>query len=311
MIDKTIQKRRVKSDKISQEINKIIFKYMDNISNKPSHSKIHALFIGAHPDDADIEFGGTAIKYLNSGHKVTYLSMTNGDAGHQSMSGKPLAVRRRKESKAVEAFLGIDYLVLDNHDAELQATIKNRNKLIQIIRKLKPDFIITHRPNDYHTDHRNTSLLVQDMAYLITVPNVVPSEPRMDFNPVIVYHQDNFSKPNAFTPNVIIDITDVIDKKMESLALHESQVFEWLPFIENYLNDVPGSKDKKTRIEWLKKHWGNPGEVNKNLPQLKKLLSENDFKKVKYIEAFEACEYGGELTLEKAKKLFPFGVYNL
>ena len=284
---------------------------MGTIPNKPSQNRIHALFIGAHPDDADIEFGGTAIRYLDLGHKVTYLAMTNGDAGHQSMSGKPLAIRRRKESKAVEAFLGIKYLVLDNHDAELQATIQNRNNLIQIIRELRPDLIITHRPNDYHTDHRNTSLLVQDMAYLIAVPNVVPSVPRIDFNPVIVYHQDNFSKPNIFSPNIVVDITNVIDKKMESLALHESQVFEWLPFIENYLNDVPESNDKRIRIEWLKKYWGNPGNVNKNLSQLEKLLSENEYKSIKYIEAFEACEYGGELTREKAQELFPFGIYNL
>lgn len=284
---------------------------MGVIPNKSTKNKFQILFIGAHPDDADIEFGGTAIKYLDLGHQVTYLAMTNGDAGHQTLEGKELALRRRKESKAVEAFLGIKYLVLDNHDAQLQATIENRNDVIKIIREVKPDLIITHRPNDYHTDHRNTSLIVQDAAYLIAVPNVVPTVPRIDYNPVIVYHQDNFNKPYSFTPNIYVDITDDIDKKMEALSLHESQVLEWLPFIEGYLSDIPKSTNKKTRIEWLKKHWGNPGNVNKNLSLLEKLLAKSEFSKIKYIEAFEACEYGGELTLEKAKELFPFGVYNL
>lgn len=283
---------------------------MGVIPNKPTTKKISVLFIGAHPDDADIEFGGTAIKYLSLGHKVTYLAMTNGDAGHQDMGGKALAERRRKESRTVEDFLGVEYLVLDNHDAELQATIQNRNNLIRIIREKRPNVIVTHRPNDYHTDHRNTSLLVQDAAYLIAVPNVVSSTPRLDFNPVIVYHQDNFNKPYPFSPNIIVDITDVIDKKMEALSLHESQVFEWLPFIENYLDDVPTLNDKKTKIGWLKKHWGNPGNVNKFLPLLKSLVPESKFKAIKYIEAFEACEYGGELSNENAKELFPFGIPN-
>lgn len=283
---------------------------MGVIPNKPLENKIHALFVGAHPDDADIEFGGTAIKYLNLGHKVTYLAMTNGDAGHQELGGDELAKRRRKESKAVEEFLGIEYLVLDNHDAELQATIQNRNTLIKIIREKRPNIIITHRPNDYHTDHRNTSLLVQDAAYLIAVPNVVPTTPRLDYNPVIVYHQDNFNKPYTFSPNVLVDITDVIDKKMDALSFHESQVFEWLPFIESYLEEVPKSKDENVRIEWLKKHWGNPSNVNKYLTLLKTLVSEKEFPQIQYIEAFEACEYGGVLTAENAKQLFPFGIFN-
>jgi LmbE family N-acetylglucosaminyl deacetylase len=283
---------------------------MGVIPNKPLENKLRILFVGAHPDDADIEFGGTAIKYLNLGHTVTYLALTNGDAGHQELGGKPLAERRRKESQAVEQFLGIEYIVLDNHDAELQATIQNRNTLIQIIREKRPNVIITNRPQDYHTDHRNASVLVQDAAYLIAVQNVVPSIPRLDYNPVIVYHQDNFNKPYPFTPNIFVDITDVIDKKMEALSFHESQVYEWLPFIEKYLEDVPKTKDKNIRLRWLKKHWGNPGNVNKFLPLLKTLVPEEKFNSIHYIEVFEACEYGGQLTAENAKELFPFGIFH-
>lgn len=283
---------------------------MSSTSHSSTEKKIHALFVAAHPDDADIQFGGTAIKYLDLGNKVTYLAMTNGDAGHQEMGGAPLAERRRKEGDAVAQFLGLDYMILENHDAQLQATIQNRDKLIQIIREIKPDIIITHRPNDYHTDHRNTSLLVQDSAYLTSVPNVVPSVPRLEFSPVIVYHQDDFKKPCPFSPNVFVDITDVIDRKMEALSLHESQVFEWLPFVEGYLDDVPKSHDKQARIEWLKKRWSDSRHVSQYLPILKQLVSEDEFKKIKYIEAFEASEYGGELTQEKARELFPFGIYN-
>jgi len=281
---------------------------MSIIPNKEVNSKLSILFIGAHPDDADIQFGGTAIKYLQLGHAVTYLTLTNGDAGHQLEGGGALAQRRRKESQNVANFLGINYLVLDNHDGELQATIENRKKVIQVIREVKANLIITHRPNDYHADHRNTSLLVQDAAYLVCVPNVVPFVPRLEFNPVIVYHQDDFKKPTAFTPEIFVDITDVIDKKMEALALHESQIFEWIPFIQGYLTDVP--KEKSERLSWLKQLWGNQSNVKQFLAQLKEKVPPDKFDAIQHIESFERCEYGGRLTDENVKTLFPFGIVN-
>jgi LmbE family N-acetylglucosaminyl deacetylase len=279
---------------------------MGTTPNQKSDGKLSILFIGAHPDDADIQFGGTAIRYLQLGHTVNYLTLTNGDAGHQTEGGGVLARRRYKETQAVARFLGIQYIVLDNHDAELQATIENRKKVIQVIREVKADLIVTHRPNDYHADHRNTSLLVQDAAYLVCVPNVLPLTPRLEVNPVIVYHQDHFRKPSPFTPEIIVDITGVIDRKMEALALHESQVFEWIPFVEGYLQDVP--KEKGERLRWLTSIWAHPAH-NQWLTDLKKKRPET-FNKVEHIEAFERCEYGGPLTRENVKKLISFGIVN-
>lgn len=281
---------------------------MGVIPNKEKTEKLSVLFIGAHPDDADIQFGGTAIKYLQSGHIVNYLSLTNGDAGHHIEGGGALAQRRYKESQAVARFLGIQYFVLDNHDAELQATVENRKKVIQVIREVKANLIITHRPNDYHADHRNTSLLVQDAAYLICVPNVVPFTPRLAVNPVIVYHQDHFKKPYPFTPEIFVDITDTFDQKMEALSLHESQVYEWLPFIESYKEAIP--KQTGERLEWLKTKWENPANINRYIPELKAKVSSDIFNKIQHIEAFERCEYGGRLTHENVKTLFPFGIVN-
>lgn len=281
---------------------------MGVIPNKDDQGKLSVLFIGAHPDDADIQFGGTAIKYLQLGHTVNYLSMTNGDAGHHVQGGGALAQRRRNESQAVAEFLGINYFVLDNHDGELQATVENRRKVIQIIREVKANLVITHRPNDYHADHRQTSLLVQDAAYLICVPNVVPFTPRLESNPVIVYHQDRFKKPYPFVPEVIVDVSDVNDKKMEALAFHESQVYEWLPFIEGYLQDVPEQADE--RLTWLSAKWSSFFKVNELLADVSLKFSSEDLKGIQYIEAFERCEYGGKLTHDNVNKLFPFGIVN-
>lgn len=269
-----------------------------------STNKLHFMFIGAHPDDADIESGGTAIKYLNAGHQVTFVSMTNGDCGHQTESGVALAHRRREESQAVADFLGIEYIVFENHDAELQPTIENRNELIKLVREKKPNIIVTHRSNDYHTDHRNTSILVQDMAYLLAVPNVCPLIPRLTYTPIILFHQDIYSKPYPFEPEILVDISDVFEKKIQSLSLHESQVYEWLPFIENYLDEVP--LDKNNRLNWLKTKWDNPGNVLRFLDKMNSLGQRN----CKYLEAFEISEYGGRLTQENFKSLIPFGVWN-
>ncbi|MBI1280610.1 MAG: PIG-L family deacetylase [Anaerolineaceae bacterium] len=281
---------------------------MGVIPNKENGNKLSVLFIGAHPDDADIQFGGTAIKYLQLGHTVNYLSMTNGDAGHQTQGGGALAQRRRGESQSVAEFLGINYFVLDNHDGELQPTVENRRKVIQIIREVKANLVITHRPNDYHADHRNTSLIVQDAAYLICVPNIVPFTPRLESNPVIVYHQDRFKKPYPFVPEVVVDITEVIDRKMQALAFHESQVFEWLPFIEGYLDEVPKQADE--RLAWLKAKWSNPVNMDEFLPELKPKFPLEVWNNIHYIEAFERCEYGGKLTHENVNTLFPFGTVN-
>ncbi len=281
---------------------------MSAITDQKSKEKLSVLFIGAHPDDADIQFGGTAIRYLELGHSVSYLSLTNGDAGHHIEGGGALAKRRRNESQKVGKYLGLNYIVLDNHDAELQATIENRKKVIQVIREVKANLIVTHRPNDYHADHRNASLLVQDAAYLVRVPNVAPFVPRLEVDPVIVYHQDRFTKPAPFTPDIFVDITAAINKKIEALSFHESQVFEWIPFVEGYLQDVP--KKKPERLAWLKKLWRNPQNVNQFLPLLKEKVTAEAFQKIQHIEAFERCEYGGKLTHDNVKTLFPFGIVN-
>ena len=281
---------------------------MGVVQEQGKQGPLSVLFIGAHPDDADIQFGGTAIRYLQLGHTVNYLSVTNGDAGHQSQGGGALAQRRRKESQAGAAFLGINYFVLDNHDGELQATIENRRKVIQVIREVKADLIVTHRPNDYHPDHRNTSLLVQDAAYLICVPNIVPFTPRLEWNPVIVYHQDYFQKPAPFTPEVIVDVTGVIDRKIEALSFHESQLYEWLPFIEGDTAEVP--EGRAERLAWLKEKWGMRVEMGALLTAMKTPLPADEAAKMQYVETFERCEYGGRLTHENVKTLFPFGIVN-
>ena len=268
--------------------------------------QIRVLVFGAHPDDCDIKAGGVAALYVQQGHHVKFVSVTNGDAGHHEMGGGTLAQRRNAEAQAAAKIIGIDYEILDNHDGELMPTLENRYQIIRTIREFCPDLIMTHRPNDYHPDHRYTSVLVQDAAYMVTVPNICALTPHLDKNPFIVYLSDGFTKPYRFTPNVVVGIDTVVEQKIDMLHCHTSQFYEWLPYNSGTLNAVPDSDE--TRREWLAgrlRHRFN-ATAEKYRDLLVQLYGEKVGANIQYAEAFESCEYGSVLTAENLPNLFPF-----
>lgn len=268
--------------------------------------RLRILVFGAHPDDCDIKAGGVAAKYVRQGHYVRFVSMTNGDAGHHEIGGVELARRRRAEAEAAGRVIGVDYQVLDNHDGELMPTLENRRQVIRIIREVQPDLIMAPRPNDYHPDHRYTSQLVQDAAYMVTVPNVVALTEHLPRNPVIVYVSDHFQKPYPFTPDVAVGIDDVIELKLDMLHCHTSQMYEWLPFNAGVLHEVP--QDERARRAWLAERRlpGFRAIADRYRDLLIKLYGEERGRRIQYAEAFEACEYGAPLTPDKIPVLFPF-----
>lgn len=263
---------------------------------------LRILFIGAHPDDCDIKGGGTAALFVQMGHEVKFLSVTNGDAGHQSQGGGMLAKRRIAETREVAKRLGVAYDVLDNHDGELLPTLEIRLQIIRKIREWKADVVIAPRTNDYHPDHRYTGVLVQDAAFMVGVPNVAPDVEPLRKNPVFLYFQDNFKKPNPFQADIAVDITPVIEKKLAGLDAHQSQFYEWLPWIGNYEADVP--KDPSKHLEYLlKKRVAKPNaDVQKSLI---KWYGEAKAASVRYAEAFEICEYGSQPSEAEIRTLFP------
>src|ERR1700730_179453 len=175
--------------------------------------QIRVIAFGAHPDDCDLGAAGTAAKFARMGHQVKFVAITNGDAGHQTMGGGELAKRRRAEAMESARRIGITYEVLDNHDGELLPTLEVRKQVIRRIREWNADIVIAPRPNDYHPDHRYTGVLVQDAAYMVVVPNVTPDVPPLRKNPVFMYFQDGFQRPNPFRPDIAISIDDVADVK--------------------------------------------------------------------------------------------------
>ncbi|GAB4111901.1 MAG: PIG-L family deacetylase [Roseiflexaceae bacterium] len=268
--------------------------------------RLRVLVIGAHPDDCDITAAGTAARYAQLGHEVTFVSVTNGDAGHHAMGGGVLARRRLAESQAAAAVIGITYRILDNHDGQLLPTLERRQEMIELIRAVRPHLIMSPRPNDYHPDHRYTAQLIQDAAYMVTVPNVAAFSPHLALNPVIVYVSDTFQKPYPFSPDVIVPIDTVVDQKIAMLHAHESQFYEWLPYNGGYLDQVPTGDGE--RRAWLRERF--EGHLRRDAERYRDLLVRHYGPEraatIRYAEAFEGCEYGGRLTAENIPVLFPF-----
>ena len=200
---------------------------------------LRILVIGAHPDDADLKAGGTAAKWCALGHNVRLVSLTNGQAGHQTMFGPKLASRRRAEAKSAGAAIGATYEVFEQPDGELDDRLELRHRVISLIRTFRPDLVITHRSTDYHPDHRFAGLLVQDASYLLTVPAICPEVPHLASCPVILLFSDAFTKPCPFQPHVVVDIDDEFDRVVAMLHCHQSQFYEWLPYNAGYLDQVP------------------------------------------------------------------------
>jgi len=264
--------------------------------------KVRVIAFGAHPDDCDIRAAGTAAKFAKLGYAVKFVSVTNGDAGHQSIGGGPLALRRRAEAEESARRLGVTYEVLDNHDGELLPTLDVRRQIIREIRAWRADVVLAPRPNDYHPDHRYTGVLVQDAAYMVVVPNICPETPALRKNPAFFYYQDNFQKPAPFRPDVAIDIDDVLEQKMDSLDAHVSQVYEWLPWVDGKLSEVP--KDPAERKRWLVQNYAPPPSAAVR-QALEKWYGQERGAKVQHAEAFELCEYGAQPKDEELRRLFP------
>lgn len=292
---------------------------------KVMKKSLKILMIGAHPDDSDFRCGGTAVKYIQRGNQVRSLSVCDGSGGHQTMPPEKIRARRRKETDDIAAISGIEYDIWDIPDCEVMATLENRRRMVRYIREFQPDIIFTHRTNDYHADHRNVALLVQDASYLLIVPNFCPEVPALHKTPVIMYFYDSFQEP-SFRPDIVIPIDDVIDKKYEMIHCYTSQVYEWLPFTKGVLDQVP--EDEEERRQWLREPCvprdrllteadlnifkpSNNSEYREAIPAVKfrdKIVEQYGEKArmTLFAEAFQISEYGMAVTDENKKQLFPF-----
>lgn len=255
------------------------------------------LVIGAHPDDAEVKAAGTAALWVRAGVKVTFVSVTDGSAGHHEMNPAKLAERRRKEATAAAEVLGVQSEILGYPDGRLETTLAARLDVVRLIRRHEPDLVLTHRPNDYHPDHRYTSQLVQDAAYVVTVPNIAAETPYLKSNPVFGYLSDTFTKPAPFSADVVVVIDEVVDRVLAALDCHVSQFYEWLPFNMGILKTVPADPVERKQLleQWYRNAYARRASEFANSAAGGQI-----------VEAFEISEYGSPLTEAMRDKLFPF-----
>lgn len=272
--------------------------------NTSDDTPLRVIAIFAHPDDAESKMGATAAMMAEMGHEVKFLSLTNGDAGHHEKGGGALARIRRAEAEESARRLGIhEYEVFDNHDAELLPELHIRMDVIRAIRDWNADVVLGLRPNDYHPDHRNAGKLVIDASYMVIVPNVASDTPPVRNNPVFFYMQDRFSKPNPFSHDVVVGIDSHIETKLAGLDAHPSQMYEWLPWTSQSLDEVPEDPDE--RLDWLRQRWINREMSAEQRAGLEKWYGAEDASQFRYAESFEIAEYGRYPSEDELRMIFP------
>ena len=238
---------------------------------------------------------------------MKFVAVTNGDIGHWRESGRALAIRRKGEVEKAAKILGITVEVLDIHDGELLPTLENRRKITRLIRGWQADLVLSHRPNDYHPDHRYTGVLVQDAAYMVTVPRFCPETPVLKENPVFMYYPDHFQKPNPFRPDVVVDIDSVLEKKIDALSVMESQFYEG--GANGSADLMPADPEKrKARQQQVRDGLAkrNASLAEQFRAKLIDWAGKDRGEKMKHAEAFELCEYGRQPDQTELKRLFPF-----
>jgi LmbE family N-acetylglucosaminyl deacetylase len=280
---------------------------IEGVTMPPDDGKLRIICFGAHPDDCEIQASGVGAMWAAKGHHVLFVSVSNGDIGHWREAGGPLALRRKKEVDQAHQMLGIQGVVLDIHDGEVMPTVENRRTLTRLIRDWRADIVMGPRPNDYHPDHRYTGVLMQDAAYMVTVPFFCPDVPPMKKNPVFLYYPDGFRKPNPFQPDILVAVDSVMSKKLDALGIMESQFYEGGANGSTAL--VPSDpEEQKVRHQKVRDGFSNrqKGLTEKFRAKLTDWYPSEKAAAINYVEAFEVCEYGTQPDKKELKRLFPF-----
>jgi N-acetylglucosamine malate deacetylase 1 len=268
---------------------------------------LRIIAFGAHPDDCEIQASGSAALWIAKGHKVKFVSVSNGDIGHWRDAGAPLAKRRTAEVQDSAKVIGNEVQVLDIHDGEIMPTLENRRTIVRLIREWQADIVLCPRPNDYHPDHRYTSMLVQDAAYMVTVPFFCPDVPPLKANPVFAYFPDRFQKPTPFAPDVAVALDAVIEKKLDAIMRIESQFPEG--GANGGPNTLPSDPDRAAKHRAnVRQSFANRsrGIADRFRQKLIEFYGPEKGAKVQYAEAYEICEYGRQPSKAELKRLFPF-----
>jgi LmbE family N-acetylglucosaminyl deacetylase len=271
----------------------------------PPNRTLRIIAFGAHPDDAELKFAGTAALFAAAGAKVKLVALTNGDVGHFSQAGGPLAQRRKAEVEACHAKLGVETEVLDIHDGELMADLETRKKVANLIRDWQADIVLSHRPWDYHPDHRAVGKLAEDAAVVVAAPYFAPYTKPTPRNPIFLFYSDAFKKPYPFDPILAVGFDEAAQKKWDCISALPSQFGDADSWQARYGRNVPTDEAgrKAFLLDIVKQRNADVANQYRNL--LVQLYGEQKGRGIKYAEAFELNQYGSQATADELKKMFP------
>jgi LmbE family N-acetylglucosaminyl deacetylase len=271
----------------------------------PASRPLRIIAFGAHPDDAELKFAGTAALFAAAGAKVKLVALTNGDVGHFSQAGGPLAQRRKAEVEACHAKLGVETEVLDIHDGELMPDLETRKKVANLIRDWQADIVLSHRPWDYHPDHRAVGKLAEDAAVVVAAPYFAPYTKPTPRNPIFLFYSDAFKKPYPFDPILAVGFDDAAQKKWDCISALPSQFGDADSWQARYGRNVPADDAgrKAFLLDIVKQR--NADVANQYRTLLVQLYGEQKGRSIKYAEAFELNQYGSAATADELKKMFP------
>jgi LmbE family N-acetylglucosaminyl deacetylase len=181
--------------------------------------------ITAHPDDVELLCAGTMIKYIQKGHKVTFIIATNGEVGSPNLSNKEIAEIRYEEALEGAKIVGADLIWLGYPDEFLFNTKETRITFLNALRKSEAEVVFTHYVDYYNCDHNAVSIITNEVGILQNVNNIPTEYPPTAINPYL-YFMDTLCC-SGFDPEEFVDITDVFEIKKKALMAHKSQ-YEWL-----------------------------------------------------------------------------------
>jgi len=241
------------------------------------------LVVQAHPDDTEAWCSGTLKLLKDKGYKIVIASMTAGGLGGIDTDEQETMKIRKKEATEAAAVLGAEYYCFEQRDGYVFDSLEARIKVLELIRKVKAGIVFTHIPDDYHADHRATAIITDVATMQATLPNAPCSEKPLERTPLF-YH----TAPLALTgplgeklpaPQFFVNITSVIETKMEMLSCHQSQI-KLMKKMFNMDNFFEEAKEynrelgKMAGFEYAECFWQHMGGGFETYPQVQNELKD-------------------------------------
>jgi LmbE family N-acetylglucosaminyl deacetylase len=267
---------------------------------------LNVIIIVGHPDEAEEYAGGTAALLVQAGHRVKFVSATNGDVGGWNTSKEALAKRRHEESLAAGKILGVSYEIFPYHDGELENSVEVRKRVVKAIREWKADLVISLKPmfGGGHPDEMASGIAVQQGAGLASAPLFMPEIPALKKRPIFLHMRDYYSSTFPHKPDIVIPIDAVVEKKLLSFNAHASQFYEFTPWQKGILHEVPSTWEG--RKSFLLRHYNDDLAITEEMREwLVNWYGREKGMTYRYAEEFELPHYSRKPDRAELLALFP------